>query len=188
MSEPVMKASVPRVSLDQLQKNLLRDLLATPQRQAESREEITPLTAADFPPDHPVLTLHCLWSAMAHQDLPRREAFNPMRVPKALPWLTLFERMPGPQGVRYVVRIDGTMVVQMLGEDWTGTELADHFHGAMLEWRIREFDVAITEKRPILSRARIFSEGQSLELWRGVFPFYSQRHGCHHIMLVSVPQ
>jgi hypothetical protein len=90
----------------------------------------TAITTADqpFPSDSPLLrTLNAYWwSIKPAEGLPGRQHFDPLDVPRLLPWIYLFDVVPQPDGGRrYRFRLIGTGLVSTFGRDSTGSWLEE---------------------------------------------------------------
>ncbi|HXP32117.1 MAG TPA: hypothetical protein VN832_13570 [Stellaceae bacterium] len=77
---------------------------------------------AELPPcDGKITALHRYWRSIAPHpgDLPSRQHFDPMMVPRLLPWLWLIDVIHDP--LRFKYRLIGTVHVEAAG--WNGTGL-----------------------------------------------------------------
>lgn len=55
--------------------------------------------------------------------LPKRRAFDPVKLMPWIGFISIFECLDG--GRDFLVRLDGSEIVSMTGEDWTGRLLSD---------------------------------------------------------------
>lgn len=158
-----------------------------------TRENIQDLEPTDLPPEHPVRAVDAYWRELAADTrIPTREAFNPLRVPGALPWLYLFERLPGGSGDKpgaaqdYVLILFGASTLSDGGKLAAGMRLSQLFSGSLLERRLDEFARVHREATPALSRT-LLTDGPRPGNWvRGLFPFCSAA-GTPQVLVVMIP-
>ncbi len=106
---------------------------------------LTRISESDLPDDC-ARQLWLWWSAAVKDDVPpRREDFDPIKVPRALGGITIFDVERDPW--RFRVRIVGTRIVEETGRDTTGVYL-DELEGA--EAVIRRARWAAENRRPYL--------------------------------------
>lgn len=156
----------------------------------ETRQDLEP---TDLPPEHPVRAVDAYWRELAAgTGIPTREVFNPLRVPAALPWLYLFERLPGGCGDEprpaedYVLVLFGASTLSDGGKLAAGMRLSQLFSGPFLERRLDEFARVHREATPVLSRTFITGGPQPGNWVRGLFPFRSAA-GTPQVLVVMIP-
>ncbi len=159
------------------------------------REIFLPIERDQLPVDHPLRLFDRYWRDLAAGGgLPTREAFNPLRVPPALPWLCLFEYAPRPVGREdanarvddYVVLLFGASSLSDGGELEVGTQLTDLFSGESLQRRLDEFAAVHARREPLFSRTSLDHGPRPGQWIRGVFPFVSAC-GTPQVMVVMMP-
>jgi hypothetical protein len=79
----------------------------------ERRHEIVPDAAA---PE--IATLLGFWRQIARADIPTRDVMEPFTLRSWLGHLSVYEAIEGGRDFR--IRLDGTAIVDLTGEDWTG--------------------------------------------------------------------
>ncbi|UUX49507.1 PAS domain-containing protein [Nisaea acidiphila] len=78
-----------------------------------------------------------------------RADFDPLEMPGLLPLIILLD-VEGSRN-RMKVRLAGTKIVEMFGSDYTGSYLDEIDFGDVREKVLREYGLAVTEKRPVFS-------------------------------------
>jgi len=86
-------------------------------------------------PDPKLRTLYDIWLEKCQADrLPARQDFDPVDLPPTLlPWITIFD----VEGGRFRIRIVGTGIVQVMGQDTTGRYLDELPNTDVLQARAR---------------------------------------------------
>jgi hypothetical protein len=85
--------------------------------------------------------------------IPHRSAFDPLRIRPWLGHLSIYERIGGDAD--FLVRLEGTEIVNMTGENWTGkraSEIDHKYHRNLL----LDLTNVVTLGRPLLSKLTIF--------------------------------
>ena len=162
---------------------------------SSKREIYLPIEPDQLPVDHPLRLFEQYWRGLAAGGgLPTREAFNPLRVPPALPWLCLFEYAPRSDGREgegarvddYVVLLFGASSLSDGGELAVGTQLSDLFSGESLQRRLDEFAAVHAAREPLFSSVSLECGPRPGEWIRGIFPFVSAC-GTPQVMVVMMP-
>ncbi|RMD91269.1 MAG: hypothetical protein D6807_00010 [Alphaproteobacteria bacterium] len=159
-----------------------------------TQEILQDLEPTDLPPEHPVRAVDAYWRELAAgTGIPTREVFNPLRVPAALPWLYLFERLPSGTGDEpcttqedYVLILFGASTLSDGGKLAAGMRLSELFSGPLLERRLDEFARVHREAAPVLSRTFITGGPRPGNWVRGLFPFRSAA-GTPQVLVVMIP-
>ncbi len=133
-----------------------------------------------------VREMFAYWEEMrAGRPLPLKADFDPSRVPRLLPYLTLEEVHRDPFRIRY--RLVGTEQARFAAEDFTGRWLHE------LAWEPKVVEGLLEQYRLVLeSRAPVF--GASMFLWIdgyekafewGVFPLATDGETISHFIAIE---
>jgi len=134
-------------------------------------------------PDHEdVAALFDYWNSIrADKPIPRRADIDPVKIPRLLPFILLVDELP-PAG-QGRIRLFGTGLVELFGEDRTGTQFKDigrkRYDG--MQEAVREKWTTVLARTletsaPVFATTRIISDEQSfIRLHIGAFPLVSER-------------
>lgn len=108
--------------------------------------------------------------------------FNPFALKSWLGYLTLFER----HGEDYLIRLDGTEIVRMTGEEWTRRWVseADRHYGLTL---IETLKVMVAENRPIYHAHHSIASKPHLSVGRLILPLSRDGTGITHAIVALIP-
>lgn len=86
----------------------------------------------------------------------------------------------------YIIRIDGTEIVRLVGEDWTGKSLrqAENHFGINLS---DSFAVATAENRPVYHAHHHIATKPRLSVGRLILPLSRDGTGISHLMVCLMP-
>lgn len=124
-----------------------------PIRASRAPQEVA-LPAPPFQADERLLTLYYFWQSQGwHEDPPDR---SQLRDEILRPWfghISVFQAIE--DGADFQVRLDGTAVVTITGEDWTRRKASeiDRRFGRDLSGALR---VALRTRRPLIHATRLF--------------------------------
>jgi len=88
--------------------------------------------------------------------MPRRSDIEPTEIPRLLPNLQITEIVDGGKRIRY--RLVGTAIVEAYANELTGKHYDEIFSGKRLRFIEAHYRTLCSEKRPILSRNRFFTD------------------------------
>lgn len=124
------------------------------------------------------------WSKRAGGDLPRRQAIEPMEMPRLLPNLQLHARTDDG---RLLCRLSGTAIVQAMRVDTTGQYLDAAISNQAYLRRKHLFERVLQTSRPLMYRARMTFLGVDWRLYRRLMLPLSYR-GDGADMILSLVQ
>jgi hypothetical protein len=143
---------------------------------------------AVHPDDHPLLATldRYWWSIKPAGALPGRQHFDPLDLPRLLPWIYLMDVVDAPGGRRrYRFRLIGTGLVEKFQRDSTGRFVDDLYAPNHLRTMEAGFDAVIAAGRPLAAERCMPVEGREyLRFRRLVCPL--ARDGQTVDMLVGV--
>ncbi|MGK2741059.1 PAS domain-containing protein [Tepidicaulis sp. LMO-SS28] len=135
------------------------------------------VTVLDAPDHEDVAALFDYWNeARGGNPMPRRADIDPVKIPRLLPFILIVDELP-PTG-KGRIRLFGTGLVELFGEDRTGTQFADIGRGrydTMQEAVQQKWASVLTRTMetgaPVFAATRIISDEKSfLRLHIGAFP------------------
>jgi len=134
---------------------------------------------AQIPQDHPVCAFSRHWRDLTgERTLPLRSQFDPVAVPKLLPYIVIAEVERGPDRRRYRNRLVGTRIVEMVGFDPTGLTMEDFIAPEAVEDRRYAYDLATDNRVPVFSERHVgIRERSFVRLYFGLFPFAFETGG-----------
>jgi len=125
------------------------------------------------------------WSSKRGEgDLPRRQAIEPMEMPRLLPYLQLHARTDDG---RLLCRLSGTAIVQAMRVDTTGQYLDQAISNEAYLRRKHLFERVLDSGRPLMYRARMTFLGVDWRLYRRLMLPLSYR-GRGADMILSLVQ
>lgn len=148
--------------------------------------ELPHIAFADVPARHPVGVMLRHWSDWGgDRQCIGWTTFDPIAFPKLLPWVLLLR--PEEDGcLRYAV--SGGKCDRMFGIRYQGKVFGEGLPPEAVAARREEFDIAVNERRALLSRVKIPLEGKDhTEIYRGVFPFLSEHGALERLLVLAAP-
>ena len=144
------------------------------------------ISLTDIPEMHPVYQFESEWKrCFGDSDIALWERFDPISVPKLLPWMLLL-RADGDGDFTYV--ICGERCTDMFGFSYQGKRLGEGLHPDTVAERLAVIRKVTSQKIPILTRTQAPVEGREfIWLYRGVFPFFEADGAISRICLVLAP-
>lgn len=137
-----------------------------------------------IPEVHPVAVFSQFYHQAAKDGVISRECFDPSDHTQILPWLQLFEQLADG---KYLTRVMGTGVANVVGADRTGLVLDDYLAEDFLEQRVTEFEDSHNMEQPIYSSSVVAIPGREfIEIYRGCFPVL--KGDVKMILLVIAPR
>jgi hypothetical protein len=147
---------------------------------AYARERIPPETV-ERPRLREVLDY---WNLLrGDRQMPRREAFDPMKVKRSLGLISITEVLRGGEDFRYILY--GSEIARVQDRDFTGnlvSELPPPEFGRFVQSHLRE---VVAEGIPTAYRIRVISDRMSIDYWRLLLPFCDEAGKLNEIMSVS---
>ncbi len=106
-----------------------------------------------------------------HEGVLRRSDYDPLDIPKLLPWLMVLDETHFRGAALHRFRFVGTRLCEILGKDLTGRSLNESIPSAELDYRLSEFDEVRSQRKQIYGRGGVPLPGREfVEIIRGVFP------------------
>lgn len=147
--------------------------------------EGTPATQLDVPDTPETKAMLALWKEkMDGSDLPRRSDFSPLEMKNYLAYIYIIEVLDG--GADFLVRLAGTALTGVFGEDFTGAKFSDpRLSGAA--WRLAIFRKAFDTLKPVSFRFRLGPvNSPRLVTENLILPVRDKNDGCIILMCVSI--
>jgi len=102
------------------------------------------------------------------EDVPKRQAFDPVNVPRLLSFLILVEITEDDA----IFRVVGTEMVAAWGGDFTGKRMSEIMKGDYRDYIHRLFRTCVENRAPILSQSRFqWDKGRYADTIRLMLPF-----------------
>ncbi len=171
-------------------------LQATWKSQYESicNAPVTLVEAKDIETGHPAIQFIDEFHALRAENdgTPHRRQLLPSRFRNFLRWFFIFEREEQAESPRFIVRLEGTSVVELTHHDYTGRFLDEFTNSQCYGGRHRVLDQVSTLHEPRF--ARIMVKDATLAEYRtdvsvGFFPFIAGRdNDRQQIVAVVAPQ
>lgn len=112
-------------------------------------------------------------------EVPQRAEFDAFALRPWLGWLAIYEELDG--GADFLVRLDGTSIVTLTGQEWTGrrmSELDPRVSARVLEVLRR----AVRERRPVVDRLYSPAAKDFLAFQRVTLPVREGRRGVWQLI------
>ncbi|MBT6116389.1 MAG: PAS domain-containing protein [Rhodospirillaceae bacterium] len=123
------------------------------------------------------------WNALrGDEPVPRRDAFDPIRVKPSLGLISIAEVLRGGEDFRYLLY--GSELARVQDQDFTGrlvSELPPPEFGRFVLSHLRE---AIAEGKPTAYRIEVVSDRMSIDYWRLLLPFCGESGGIGEVMSI----
>lgn len=119
--------------------------------QTTVEREVATIPAAAAPPLH---TLHDFWmDCRGSSDVPNRDAFDAFNLRPWLGHISIYEAIN--DGADFRIRLEGTSIVAITGEDWTGKRAGDvdRRYGSRL---VEFMKTTISTREPAIHTMRLF--------------------------------
>jgi hypothetical protein len=137
-------------------------------------------TVEELHPTVTVTNLLDLWrSKCPPGDVPRRAEFDVLTLQPWLGWLTVYEEVD--DGADFLVRLDGSNIVALTGDEWTGrrmSELDPRYMTPVLEVLRR----AVRERQPIVDQYYTPAVKDFLTFHRITLPLWEDRRGVWQVI------
>ncbi len=133
-----------------------------------------------------VLEMQAYWQEIrAGRTLPRKADFDPARVPRLLPFLTLEEVYREPLRIRY--RLVGTEQARFAAEDFTGRWLHElSWEPKVVEGLLEQYELVLERRAPIFGASMfLWIDGYEKAFEWGVFPLSSDGETITHVIAVE---
>jgi hypothetical protein len=127
--------------------------------------------------------LYQYWlSVRTERQLVSKAAFDPFNIRQWLGNISIYQR----QGDDYIIRLDGTEIVRMTGEDWTGRTISDldKKYGLRLGESIA---IAAIERRAVFHPVRRLAARPHLTAARLLLPVSADDTSITHIVMALIP-
>ncbi len=133
--------------------------------------------------EHPVLKrILDLWNdKRAGRALPAREDFDPIEMPYALGYLSLFDVEEAPR--RFWCRLDGTRQVELFGIDCTGRYLDACFSADYAALAHASFSAVVDQARPLYHLRQVPYGGRLIRYEVAMLPL---SRGCERVDMLMV--
>jgi len=118
--------------------------------------EGAPATELDAPGTPETKALHALWlGKFEGKELPCRSDFSPIEMKDYLDHIYIIEVIDG--GADFLVRLAGTALTGMFGDDFTGAKFSDE-RLKEASWRLKIFRAAYNRLEPVVFRFQLGPE------------------------------
>lgn len=140
------------------------------------------ITFLDEPDHEDVASLYAYWNqARGGRPIPYRTDIDPVRIPALLPYILLIDELP-PQGSGRI-RLFGTGLVELFGEERTGLRFEDvgHTYGRETRGMVQErwamlFGRIIETRQPLFAKTRLIGRERAyIRLHIGAFPLIAEQ-------------
>lgn len=143
-------------------------------------------TALDAPCEEQTRTMLSLWeSKLGNGKLPYRSDFTMAEMKDCLGHIYIIEAID--DGADFLVRLAGTALAEMFGEDFTGAKFSDD-RLAAASWRLPIFRKALETSEPVMCRFLLGPDSASRVITENLMlPVYDKSEEKTILMCVSLP-
>lgn len=121
-------------------------------------------------------------SHLSADQLVDKKAFNPFDLHPWLGYISIFERA----GDDFIIRLDGSEIVRMTGEEWTGRRVSEadrHFKIDLIDC----LAAMITENRPIYHAEHFIATKPFMTVGRLIMPLSKNGRDITHAAVAVIP-
>ncbi|UTW56492.1 PAS domain-containing protein [Kordiimonas sp. SCSIO 12610] len=154
-------------------------------------EGLKKLNIHDLQATHPAIQFHTYWNKLLEcnpSGIIERGRFNPMAVPKLLPWISVLERTSDTDH-EFQYRLAGSEVVNLLGEDPKGRlfgySLPKTTRKLYEEYLLQTYSL---QQAIFLTGKFQMPNGNTRHLELGIFPISSDGKSLDQIISITTPQ
>ncbi|WP_420561722.1 PAS domain-containing protein [Tepidicaulis sp.] len=151
---------------------------------------LNPIQLADLDPRHPVAVYAAYHQKkMGADNLLLKDNFDPIDLPKVLPWMMILDKTGDPADPQFLYRLAGTGCREIFGIDYTGKLLGDNLPADAAEQRREEILDVMERRTPSITRTAIPLAGREfMTIIRGVFAVSSDGETIDRIHIIIAPE
>ncbi|MFD2265617.1 PAS domain-containing protein [Lacibacterium aquatile] len=142
-----------------------------------------PLTTVDPATNPRLATLLAFWQSLRQENgLVAKRDFNPFALQPWLGFISLFEKV----GDDFIIRLDGSEIVRMTGEEWTGRRVSEADKHYKIDL-IASLRIMEAESRPIFHPKHFIATKPFMTVGRLILPLSNDGATITHAAIALLP-